>query len=162
MYGCMKEMVWYCEVALPVAESFSLKAEKGTLAVPLLGCGWLLAAPKPLPVEPNPPVLVLVLVLLAPNPPVLPPNRPPPVVPVDAPKPVLAPPKRLLPVLLLAPKAGVLVDELLLAPKPPKPVPVPVPEEPPLPKRPPPVVELPNGFEPKAVLPVFEPKPPKR
>jgi hypothetical protein len=37
---------------------------------------------------------------------------------------------------------------------------------PPPPKRPPPVVELPNGFEPKAppvlVLVVLEPKPPPR
>lgn len=153
----MKLMVWYWEVALPLAPSFSLKAENGVLAVPLLGWFWVVAAPKPPPVAPKPPVVVLVL--LAPNPPpVFPlPNSPPP--PVDAPKAGLAaaPPKRL-PVLLLdAPNAGVLVELLLFAPKPPKPVPEDAP-----PKRPPPVVELPNGVEPKALLAVFAPKPPRK
>jgi hypothetical protein len=55
----------------------------------------------------------------------------------------------------LAPKAGVLVAVLLFAPKPPNAFPVEAP-----PKMPPPVVELPKGFEPKAVLPVLVPKPP--
>lgn len=58
--------------------------------------------------------------------------------------------------LLLAPKAGVLDEALLLDPNPPKVEPVLLP-----PKRPPPVVELPNGFEPKALLFVLlAPKPP--
>jgi hypothetical protein len=58
---------------------------------------------------------------------------------------------------LAAPKAGVDVAVLLFPPKPPNVEPE---EAPPPPKRPPPVVELPKGFEPKAVEPVFVPKPP--
>jgi hypothetical protein len=81
-------MVWYCWVAVVDAPSFSLNAEKGTAAVPLLGC-WLFVAPNPPADAPKAPVVVLALVEPAPNAlPVLPPpNRPPP--PVAAPNPLV-------------------------------------------------------------------------
>jgi hypothetical protein len=152
-------MVWYCWVAVVDVPSFSLKAENGTAAVPLLGC-WLFVPPNPPADAPKPPVVVLALVEPEPNalPVFPPPNKPEP--PAAAPNPLVLfwPPKRPPPVLLAAaPNAGVDVV-LLLAPKPPNVDPVEA--APPPPKRPPPVVELPNGFEPKAVEPVFVPKPP--
>jgi hypothetical protein len=151
-------MVWYCWVAVVEVPSFSLKAENGTAAVPLLG--WLFVAPNPPADAPKPPVVVLALVEPEPNalPVFPPPNRPPP--PVAAPNPLVLfwPPKRPPPVLLAAaPNAGVDVAVLLFAPKPPNVEP----EDAPPPKRPPPVVELPKGFDPNApVEAVFVPKPP--
>jgi hypothetical protein len=151
-------IVWYCWVAVVDAPSFSLKAWKGVLAVPLLGC-WLAAAPKAPVDAPKPPVVLLAGVEEAPNPPPVlpPPNRPLP--PVEAPKPLglFCWPKRPPLLLLAAPNAGA-AAAVLFPPKPPLPNAEPV--EAPPPKRPPPVVEL-KGFEPKAVEPVLVPKPPK-
>jgi hypothetical protein len=59
--------------------------------------------------------------------------------------------------LFAAPNAGVLDEALFVEPNPPNADPVDAPP----PNRPPPVVELPNGFEPKAVFPVLVPKPPE-
>jgi hypothetical protein len=73
-------------VAVVDAPSFSLNAEKGTLAVPLLGWAALLEPKAPVE-EPKALVVVFVLVAPAPKPPPVlpPPNRPPP--PVVDPKP---------------------------------------------------------------------------
>lgn len=150
-------IVWYCDDAFPVAPSFSLKAWKGVLTVPVF-CVEVFPAPKPPVDAPKPPA---VFVLVEPNPPLVlpPPNKPPPPV-AGAPKPVgLAWPNRLPPVLaVLDPNAGVVVALLLLAPKLPKAL---LEAPPPPPNRPPPVDPPPKGVEPKVVLLVLAPNPPE-
>jgi len=88
---------------------------------------------------------------------VLPPPNKAGVLLVLDPKPVVLFWPKMLALLLAEPNADVVVLLLLLVdPKPPK-VELDVP---PLPNNPPPVVELPNGFEPKAVEVLLVPKPP--
>lgn len=129
--------------------SFSVVTWNGVPAVPLL----VAVLPKPPVVDaPNADVVP------EPNPPVVlpPPNRlvDPVLVVVPEPNAGLFPPKSPPPVLPLPNVEEVLLD---VDPKPPKVVP----DVDPPPKRPPPVV-LPKGLEPKLVVVLLVPKPPRR